>query len=74
MTTQHGRAKNLNSIINQTNTCGGNNKSGLPSRIGPVSNRRVLDCAKTCYVIPTKCVIPLNKFMFNYRPNTKYLG
>jgi hypothetical protein len=74
MASLHGRAKRLNSLINQTNTCGGDKKSGIPSTIGPVSNRNSMQCKNTCYVVPTTCVIPLNKFLFNYRPNTKYLG
>ena len=72
MATQYGRARNSASLIHRTNTCGGDKKSGIPSTITTVSNRNVFTCRSTCYVIPKVCVA--KKFLFNYRPNTKYLG
>lgn len=60
-------------ISSRTNVCGGNNKSGLPSRIGTVTNRTAFDCNSTCYVMPTVCVVSKPIHM-NYRPNHKYLG
>ena len=68
----HGRAKNVNRLINRTNTCGGDNKAGIPSRIGDVSNRLVINCKSVCG-LPKTCVPKMNVRM-NYRPNTKYLG
>lgn len=67
----HGRFASI--IASRTNTCGGNNKSGLPSRIGPVSNRSSIDCRQTCYVMPKVCVVS-KPIRMNYRPNQKYLG
>ena len=67
----HGRFASL--IASRTNTCGGNNKSGLPSRIGPVANRSTFDCRTSCYVMPTICVVS-KPVRMNYRPNQKYLG
>jgi hypothetical protein len=66
-----GRYSSL--ISSRTNVCGGNNKSGLPSRIGPVSNRRAFDCNSTCYVMPSVCIVS-KSIRMNYRPNQKYLG
>ena len=73
MTTMHGRAKWRNIIVARTNTCGGNNKSGLPSLIGPISSRNVLSCNKSCSAVPKTCIIKKNVFM-HYRHGTKYLG
>ncbi len=70
--TMHGRAKNVNRLINRTNTCGGENKAGLPSRIGDVSNRLAINCKSVCG-LPKVCVIKKHVRM-NYRPNHKYLG
>lgn len=67
----HGRFASI--IASRTNTCGGNNKSGLPSRIGTVTNRDAFNCRNTCYVIPKTCVIS-KPFHFLYRPGRKYLG
>ncbi len=60
-------------IASRTNTCGGNNKSGLPSRMGTVTNRLAFSCRSTCYVVPTTCVVS-KSIRMNYRPNQKYLG
>lgn len=67
----HGRFASI--IASRTNTCGGNNKSGLPSRIGTVTNRSSYDCRTTCYVMPSVCVVS-KPIRMNYRPNHKYLG
>ena len=60
-------------IVSRTNTCGGDNKSGLPSRIGSVTNRIVFSCRDSCYRVPKVCVIS-KPILMNYRPNHKYLG
>lgn len=67
-----GRARYSGMIANRTNVCGGINKSGLPSRIGPVSNRRQFDCTNTCYRVPTRCVV--KNYRTYYRPGMKLLG
>lgn len=70
--TQHGRARYVNILINRTNTCGGLNKAGLASTIGPISNRLVLNCKNECS-LPKVCVI--NKFhRMNYQAGRRYLG
>lgn len=61
-------------IASRTNTCGGNNKSGLPSRIGTVTSRLTISCNNTCNQIPKTCVISNNSFRLYYRPGRKYLG
>lgn len=68
-----GRARYAGMIASRTNTCGGNNKSGLPSRIGAVSNRRNFECGQTCYTLPKVCVITKPILMY-YKPGRKYLG
>lgn len=73
MATMHGRARFVNRLIARTNVCGGINKSGLPSKIGPISNRSVLSCNSTCQTIPKTCVVKKNILM-NYRAGRKYLG
>ena len=72
MATQNGRARRLQSIANRTNTCGGMNKAGLPSTIGPIANRNVLGCNNICG-LPKTCVIKNPVRMF-YRAGKKYLG
>ena len=67
------RNKQTGIIVSRTNTCGGNNKSGLPSRIGTVTSRLTISCNNTCDKIPKSCVIT-NSFRLYYRPNRKYLG
>jgi hypothetical protein len=73
MATMHGRARSVNRLVNRTNVCGGINKSGLPSKIGAVSNRIVLSCSKSCQVIPKTCE-PKKSIHFVYRAGRKYLG
>ncbi len=70
--TMHGRASHVNLLIHRTNNCGGDNKAGLPSRIGAVSNRLSINCKKQCG-LPKNCVIKQHVRM-NYRANHKYLG
>ncbi len=70
--TMNGRAKNINRLINRTNNCGGDNKAGLPSRIGAVSNRLAINCNTVCG-LPKTCVIKQYVRM-NYRAGRKYLG
>lgn len=73
MATMHGRARFVGTLVNRTNNCGGNNKSGLPSKIGAVANRSMLSCNKTCQVIPKTCEVK-KSVHFVYRPGRKYLG
>ena len=73
MATMNGRARFVNRLVNRTNVCGGLNKSGLPSKIGAVSNRIVLSCNKTCQVVPKTCDVKKNIY-FVYRAGRKYLG
>ena len=70
--TQHGRARYVNILINRTNVCGGVNKAGLASTIGPIANRLVLNCNTTCG-LPKTCVIKKWPRM-NYQAGRKYLG
>lgn len=73
MATMHGRARFVNRLVTRTNTCGGINKSGLPSKVGPVSNRNVLSCNSTCQTVPKTCVVRKSVLM-HYRAGRKYLG
>jgi hypothetical protein len=68
----NGRAKYVNRLVNRTNVCGGDNKAGLPSRIGAVSNRLAINCNTVCG-LPKMCVIKKHVRM-NYRAGRKYLG
>ena len=38
MPTLHGPARHNGKLVNRTNTCGGDNKAGLASTIGPSIN------------------------------------
>ena len=70
--THHGNAKSVGKIVNRTNTCGGINKSGLPSKIGAIANRIHLGCKHSC---PQNLVCAPKKFIrVNYRAGRKYLG
>ena len=72
MTTQNGRARNVGKLVNRTNTCGGDNKTGLPSKIGAIANRISLGCKHSC---PKNLVCQPKKFIrMNYRAGHKYLG
>ena len=73
MATQHGqRAKYAGKLVNRTNTCGGLNKTGLPSKIGAIANRIHLGCKHSC---PQNLVCVPKKFIrVNYRAGRKYLG
>jgi hypothetical protein len=73
MATMHGRARFVGSLVNRTNTCGGINKSGLPSKIGAVANRMVLSCNKSCNVVPNTCDVK-KTVRFVYKAGRKYLG
>lgn len=68
---QYGRARNVGKLVHRTNICGGDNKTGLPTRIGPISNRLAINCGSTCGV-PKVCVA--KKYLFSYRPGRHYLG
>ena len=52
-------ARNAASIVNRTNTCGGDKKAGIPSRVGynqlSVGRNGCISRAPTC--MPTKCVV-----------------
>ena len=72
MTTQNGRARNVGKLVVRTNTCGGDNKTGLPSKIGAIANRISLGCKHSC---PRNLVCQPKKFIrMNYRAGKKYLG
>ncbi len=73
MATQHGqRAKSAGKLVVRTNTCGGLNKTGLPSKIGAIANRIHLGCKHSC---PQNLVCAPKKFIrVNYRAGRKYLG
>jgi hypothetical protein len=72
MATQNGRARNVGKLVNRTNTCGGDNKTGLPSKIGAIANRISLGCKHSC---PKNLVCKPKTFIrMNYRAGKKYLG
>lgn len=73
MGTQNGSRANHNGrLVNRTNNCGGDNKAGLPSRIGPIANRLQLNCKTQC-ALPKECVVKKAIRMY-YRVGRKYLG
>ncbi len=70
--TQNGRARYNGMLVVRTNTCGGINKSGLPSKVGAIANRIHLGCKHSC---PQNLVCAPKKFIrVNYRAGRKYLG
>jgi len=71
-TTQNGRANHIGRLVNRTNNCGGDNKAGLASRIGPVANRLQLNCKTQCG-LPKECVVK-KAIRMHYRAGRKYLG
>ena len=68
----YGRARNVGRLINRTNTCGGDNKPGLPSKIGPIANRLHIGCNNICGL--SKVCQPKKFIRMNYRAGHKYLG
>lgn len=52
-------ARNQASIVNRTNTCGGDKKGGIPSRVGynQLSIGRIGCNSRAPTCMPTKCVV-----------------